>query len=167
MASLSSSPATRTDSEITVPWRLSTATSVVPPPMSTIIEPTGSVTGRPAPMAAATGSSTRCTSLAPPRPASRTARRSTPVTPLGMPITSRGATMPRPSLPLRMKYLIICSAASKSAITPSRRGRTARMLPGVRPNISLASSPTARGTPLSKSMATTEGSCSTMPRPDT
>ena len=167
MASLSSSPATRTDSLITVPPRLSTATSVVPPPISTIMVPTASVTGRPAPMAAATGSSIKFTSRAPARPASRTARRSTPVTPLGMPITNRGATMPRPSLALRMKVLIICSAASKSAITPSRRGRTARMLPGVRPSIILASSPTARGTPRSRSMATTEGSWSTMPLPDT
>ncbi len=44
---------------------------------------------------------------------------------------------------LRMKCLIISSATSKSAITPSRIGRIASMLPGVRPSISLASSPTA------------------------
>ena len=36
-----------------------TATSLVPPPMSTIIEPVGSPTGRPAPIAAAIGSSMR------------------------------------------------------------------------------------------------------------
>ena len=36
-----------------------TATSVVPPPMSMIMLPEGSVTGRPAPMAAAIGSSIR------------------------------------------------------------------------------------------------------------
>ena len=40
-----SSPATRTDSLNTVPPKLNTATSVVPPPMSTIIVPIGSVTG--------------------------------------------------------------------------------------------------------------------------
>ena len=34
-----------------------TATSVVPPPMSTIMLPLGSVIGRPAPIAAAIGSS--------------------------------------------------------------------------------------------------------------
>src|ERR1043165_7049822 len=34
-----------------------TATSVVPPPISTTMEPVGSVTGRPAPIAAAIGSS--------------------------------------------------------------------------------------------------------------
>jgi hypothetical protein len=36
-----------------------TATSVVPPPISTIIEPVGSSIGRPAPTAAAIGSSIR------------------------------------------------------------------------------------------------------------
>ena len=36
-----------------------TPTSVVPPPMSTTMEPDGSDTGRPAPMAAAMGSSIR------------------------------------------------------------------------------------------------------------
>ena len=36
-----------------------TATSVVPPPMSTIMLPLGSVIGRPAPIAAAIGSSIR------------------------------------------------------------------------------------------------------------
>ena len=35
------------------------ATSVVPPPMSTIMEAVGSVMGSPAPMPAAMGSSTR------------------------------------------------------------------------------------------------------------
>ena len=43
----------------------STATSVVPPPTSTIIDPVGSVTGNPAPIAAAIGSSIRNTRLAP------------------------------------------------------------------------------------------------------
>ena len=43
----------------------STATSVVPPPISTTIEPVGSVTGRPAPIAAAIGSSIRKTRRAP------------------------------------------------------------------------------------------------------
>ena len=98
MESLISSPATLTDSLKTVPPRLKTATSVVPPPISTIIVPIGSVTGKEAPIAAATGSSIKCTSLAPARPASRTARLSTPVTPLGIPTTSLGAIIPRPSL---------------------------------------------------------------------
>ena len=67
-----------------------------------------------------------------------------------------------------MKYLIIFSVISKSAITPSFIGRMASMLPGVLPTISFASLPTARirGLPppyLSRSMATTEGSFMTMP----
>ena len=41
----------------TTPPKDKTATSVVPPPMSTIIDPVGSATGKPAPIAAATGSS--------------------------------------------------------------------------------------------------------------
>jgi hypothetical protein len=42
-----------------MPDREMTATSVVPPPMSTIMLPEGSVMGSPAPMAAAMGSSIR------------------------------------------------------------------------------------------------------------
>ena len=61
-----------------------TATSLVPPPMSTIMLPVGSLTGRPAPMAAAMGSSIRYAARAPAvMVASSTARRSTPVTPGG------------------------------------------------------------------------------------
>ena len=55
--SSSSSPATRTDWLVTMPPSEMTATSVVPPPMSTIMLPVGSCTGSPAPMAAAMGSS--------------------------------------------------------------------------------------------------------------
>ena len=40
-----------------MPPRLMTATSLVPPPMSTTMLPEGSLMGRPAPMAAAMGSS--------------------------------------------------------------------------------------------------------------
>ena len=70
-----------------------TATSVVPPPMSTIMLPLGSVTGRPAPIAAAMGCSMRYTSRAPAfAAASRTARRSTSVMPEGMPMMMRGFT---------------------------------------------------------------------------
>ena len=59
------SPPTRTEREYTMPPRDRTAISVVPPPISTIIDPVGSVTGRPAPMAAAIGSSIKYTRLAP------------------------------------------------------------------------------------------------------
>ena len=68
-----------------------TATSLVPPPMSTIMLPVGSATGRPAPIAAAMGSSISSVQRAPAcRTASSTARFSTPVTPEGTQITTRG-----------------------------------------------------------------------------
>ena len=53
------SPPTRIDFDSTMPASEITATSVVPPPMSTIMLPVGSVIGRPAPIAAAIGSSIR------------------------------------------------------------------------------------------------------------
>src|SRR5258708_36964 len=78
------SPPTRTEREYTMPPSDSTATSVVPPPMSTTIEPVGSVTGSPAPIAAAIGSSIRNTRRAPALSAdSWMARRSTAVEPEG------------------------------------------------------------------------------------
>src|SRR5215471_3853804 len=57
MASSILSPPTLTEREKTIPDREITATSVVQPPISTIILPVGSVIGNPAPMAAAIGSS--------------------------------------------------------------------------------------------------------------
>ena len=45
------------DCEVTIPPSEMTATSVVPPPMSTTMLPVGSWTGSPAPIAAAIGSS--------------------------------------------------------------------------------------------------------------
>ena len=64
---------------------------MVPPPMSTIMLPTGSLIGRPAPIAAAIGSSIVYASRAPAESAaSLAARFSTSVTPLGMPMTTRG-----------------------------------------------------------------------------
>ena len=65
--------------------------SVVPPPMSTIMQPAGSVIGRPAPIAAAIGSSISQASRVPAFiVASWTAFFSTSVTPEGMPTTTRG-----------------------------------------------------------------------------
>src|SRR4028119_1994059 len=58
IASSSSSPAMRTLWLVTIPPREMTATSVVPPPMSTTMLPVGSCTGSPAPIAAAIGSPT-------------------------------------------------------------------------------------------------------------
>jgi len=57
MAWSSSSPPIRIDWEVTMPPSEITATSVVPPPMSTTMLPVGSLIGRPAPIAAAIGSS--------------------------------------------------------------------------------------------------------------
>ena len=57
IASSSSSPATRMLRLKTIPESEINATSVVPPPMSMIMLPAGSCTGRPTPIAAAIGSS--------------------------------------------------------------------------------------------------------------
>ena len=56
-------------------------------------------------------------------------------------------------------------AISKSAITPSLRGRTATIEPGVRPMTSLASLPTYRALSVLVLTATTDGSLITMPFP--
>jgi hypothetical protein len=57
IASSSSSPPMRIDVLVTMPPSEITATSVVPPPMSTTMFPVGSWIGSPAPIAAAMGSS--------------------------------------------------------------------------------------------------------------
>ncbi len=161
-----SSPALRTLRLATMEPIEMTATSAVPPPISTTMQPVGSATGRPAPIAAAIGSSTMATCLAPALKAtSRTARRSTAVTPLGMQMTTRGrlkVTLPSVFL---MKSCSMLAAISKSAITPSFSGRTATMEAGVRPTTSLASSPTNFTVSLRISTATTLGSRRMIPLP--
>ena len=68
-----------------------TATSLVPPPMSSTMLALGSATGRSPPIAAASDSWIRCTSRAPAAMhASSTARFSRSVTPEGTHITRRG-----------------------------------------------------------------------------
>ena len=66
-----------------------------------------------------------------------------------------------------MKCFIISSVTTKSAITPSLKGLTADIFPGVLPNIVFASSPTASTDffPLSSIIATTDGSLRTIPCP--
>ncbi len=125
----------RTEAEYTIPLSEITATSEVPPPMSSTIEPRASSTGMPAPIAAAMGSSIRYTSRAPaPAADSLMARRSTCVEPQGTQISTRGlGRKKRPSCTLWMKCWSIFSVTVKSAITPSFSGRMAVMLPGVRP----------------------------------
>ena len=66
-----------------------------------------------------------------------------------------------------MKWRSIFSVTSKSAITPWRSGRVAEIVAGVRPIIRWASAPTAWTSPVRSSIATTDGSDSTMPRPRT
>ena len=150
----------------------STATSVVPPPISTTREPVGSATGSDAPIAIAIGSSIRNTSRAPDVIAdSRIARRSTWFEPPGTQITILGEEKNWFFWTLRMKYLSITSATVKSAITPSFSGRIACMLPGVRPSIILASCPTAStvfsGAREPVRIATTDGSFRITPRSGT
>ena len=99
--------------------------------------------------------------------ASSTARFSTSVMPLGTAMTRRGLKYlgsRRRGHTLLMKYLIIASVMSKSAMTPDFIGRMATMFPGVRPSMRLASSPTASTRLEPAWIATTEGSRSTMPR---
>ena len=84
--------------------KVMTATSLVPPPMSSTMLPSGSPTGKSAPSAAPMGSSTRETSCAPARWAeSMTARFSTCVMPVGMQMTMDGLTRRRPVMILRTK----------------------------------------------------------------
>ena len=151
---------------MTISPREITATSAVPPPMSTTMLPVGSATGKPAPIAAAMGSSISSTWLAPAwRAASSTARRSTSVTPEGMHTTMCGRLNAVDFTAFLIKCLSMVAVMSKSAITPSLSGRTATMEPGVRPIISFAWDPTANTVSVRTSTATTEGSRITMPFP--
>ncbi len=123
--------------------------------------------GSPTPMAAAIGSATMKTALAPaPSAESRTARRSTSVMPDGTHTITRGLILNIRFLMISSrKYRSIFSVTSKSAITPSFMGRTAMIPSGVRPSMRLASSPTPLTRFVSRSMATTDGSLSTIPSP--
>ena len=135
--------------------------------MSTTIRPTGSPMSIPAPIAAASDSSIRWTSRAPAESvASSTARRSTSVIPDGAQMTMRGREK-RLFITLPTNWRSIASVTSKSAITPWRSGRSAEIVAGVRPIMRWASAPTAWTSPVRWSMATTDGSESTIPRPRT
>ena len=165
IALFNSSPAMRMDSSFTMPERAMTAISVVPPPMSTIMLPTAASTSSPTPTAAAMGSATRCTSFAPEcSAASRTARFSTSVTPLGTLITMRRLGIQFAWI-FRMNSRNIPSAISKSAITPSRIGRIVRMSRCVLPSICWASCPIATIFFVLRSKATIDGSLRTIPFP--
>ena len=165
MSAVRSSPATLMELLATIPPSEITAISVVPPPMSTIMLPSGASTSIPIPMAAAIGSKIRYTS----RPSacsaeSRTARSSTSVEPEGTPMTMRreGWNRRLPVCTILISPRIICSQAEKSAITPSRNGRIVRMLSCVFSYIILAFSPTAIILSVRRSSATTDGSSTTI-----
>src|SRR5699024_1700393 len=84
-------PAVLIDLLVTIPPKEITATSVVPPPISTIILPVGSHTGKSDPIAAAKGSAIVKASFAPAcLAASTTALSSTFVIPVGTQITTLG-----------------------------------------------------------------------------
>ena len=87
----------------------------------------------------------------------------TSVMPEGTAMTTRGRAIVRRLWALRMKWRSMASVTSKSAMTPSLSGRMATILPGVRPSIRLASSPTARTSLVPAFTATTDGSRSTIP----
>ena len=108
------SPAILKFFDLTIPPKDITAISVVPPPISITILPTGSFVGKRIPIAPAIGSSTIWTSLAPAFfVASRTARISTFVTPLGTPTTTLGPN-------------IFGENSSARCLSPPRRLCTAR-----------------------------------------
>ena len=168
MSAVKSSPAILMELLDTMPPSEMTAISVVPPPMSTIMLPCGSVTLMPTPIAAAIGSKSRNTSRPPACSAeSRTARSSTSVLPLGTPTTMRseGENRRLPRCTILMSPRSICSAALKSAITPSRSGRMTRILSLVFSYICLASLPTAIIFSVWRSRATTDGSLTTISPP--
>ena len=86
--------------------------------------------------------------------------------PDGAQITIRGREK-RLCMTLPTNWRSIASVTSKSAITPWRSGRSAEIVAGVRPIIRCASAPTAWTSPVRWSIATTDGSESTIPRPRT
>ncbi len=159
-------PPTRIECATTIPDSEITAISVVPPPTSQIALPRGSEMGRPAPIAAARGSSINHACRAPAEmAASVTARRSTDVTPEGTQIMISGLKIRWRPWTLPMKWCSMPSVTTKSAITPSRIGRTTWIVSGARPTISSASFPTARIRVPSRFTATSEGSLMTIPSP--
>ena len=166
MSSSRSSPAILIELLTTTPPKDITATSVVPPPISTIIFPLGSAMSIFAPIAAAIGSSIKYTSFAPAcNIDSSTALSSTSVIPEGTPTTTLGFPILYLWHILYIIFLSINWVAVKSAITPSFSGLTAFILSGVLPSISFASYPVARISLVFISNATTEGSFKIIPFP--
>ena len=138
-ASLNLSPAYLMELLDTTPPSVMIAMSVVPPPISTIIQPVVPSTSIPAPIAAAIGSSSIYTSLGPRFvTTSSTALFSTSVTPLGTPIATLALILPLCPIICLKKVASISAAISKSDITPSSRGFTTLICAGALPSISFA-----------------------------
>ena len=133
--------------------------------MSTIRCPIGSWIGSPAPIAAASASSTRVTCFPPLEvTASSTARFSTSELSEGMQIRTRGLGK-RPGATRRSTEPRYRRVISNSVTVPSRNGRTATTLPESPPIRSQAASPIATTEPVDAWSATTVGSSKTIPSP--
>ena len=167
IAASRSNPPSATERPLTTPPIETTAISERPPPMSTIRLPIGSWMGRPAPIAAASGSSTSVTLRPPPakRTASSIARFSTSELIDGhrdqhaRPGEARGRCE-RFTTTSSIRWVM-----SNSVMAPARSGRTATTLPESPPIRSQASSPIASTSPVPPCSATTVGSLKTMPSP--
>jgi hypothetical protein len=149
----------------TIPPIETTAISDRAPPMSTMRLPTGSWIGRPAPIAAASGSSTSVTPLPPARlTASSRARRSTGGVPVATVIKTRGFGN-RPGADRRITTSRKRWVTSNSVIEPLRSGRIPTTSLAPPPMICHACSPTATTALDAGSSATTVGSSNTIPSP--
>ena len=144
IAASRSNPPMRTVRPVMTPPIETTAISARPPPMSAIRCPIGSWIGRPAPIAAASGSSTRVTPLPPANPtASSIARFSTSELSDGMQMQDPRPLEPRDPPALRITASRNRWVTSKSVIVPSRSGRIPMTLPESAPMRRNASSPIA------------------------
>ena len=168
MAWSSSSPPTRIDWEVTMPPSEMTATSVVPPPMSTTMLPVGSLTGQPGP----DRRGHRLLDDVDPARAGLVAGLLDRA--LLHPGDAAGHRDDDPRLGQMAALVHLLDEVPEHPLGDVEvgddavlSGRTATMLPGVRPIIRLASTPTATICPVLVFSATTEGSLSTMPRPRT
>ncbi len=162
-------PALRSDRALTTRQPATAATSVVPPPMSTTNPPAPPVRSKPAPAAAATGSSISRTWYRGRRTESAATidRRSTAVAPLGTQTKASGRIGLKRCRVLRRNSCSSAAVASRSAMTPSRSGWITWMSCGSLSARASADSPTAATLPTAVSMAIAVGSSSTMPRPAT
>jgi len=162
-------PALRSDWARTTRQPATAATSVVPPPMSTTKPPAPPVRSNPAPAAAATGSSISRTLYRGRRTpsAATTDRRSTGVAPLGTQTRASDRSGPAHRRLRRKNACSMATAASRSAMTPSRSGWITSISCGSLSARASAASPTEATLPTAVSIAIAEGSSSTMPRPAT